>query len=317
MINTKIPQNGRKDKEEEARRQALAIAKAMLSGEDQQEEGQKYKGRVLDPEYPIPVGRRLAVLVGFNEAAVLQQIHYWLTVAEEKGNNYRDGHYWTYNSLRSWMDQFPWWGKNTLVRIFKNLEEKGYLIVGNYNKYPPDRTKWYRINYEKLKTLMDTPFTQNGYTHLPKMGKCHLPKMGTPIPKISLPNNSSKSTKIGLGSIPEKRGCSIPFKTFKSSLKEQNSEAIMAIEYFVKAYEMIKRESHPKLKRETWEEILDNILYVEAEHNKTFDLSLEDIKEMTKHYFAKGDYYQENCNFSIAHFNSPGIKRVNFWEAAY
>lgn len=89
--------------------------------------------------------------VGFNEATVLYQIHCWTEHNKAKGINYYDGQYWTYNSMDEWAKIFFWWSRATVKRIFAELESKGYLLTANYNKRGLDRTKWYAVNYHRLK----------------------------------------------------------------------------------------------------------------------------------------------------------------------
>ena len=103
---------------------------------------------LLLDERPLLVLPSLAAgLQSLDEAVILQQIHYWI----EKKQNYRDGRYWVYNSMGNWMQQFPWIkSRTTLTRYFNNLEKKGLLITGNYNKAGFDKTKWYTIDYSAL-----------------------------------------------------------------------------------------------------------------------------------------------------------------------
>ena len=105
-------------------------------------------GNLLLDERPLIVLPSLAAgLQSLDEAVILQQIHYWI----EKKQNYRDGRYWVYNSMGNWMQQFPWIkSRTTLTRYFNNLEKKGLLITGNYNKAGFDKTKWYTIDYSTL-----------------------------------------------------------------------------------------------------------------------------------------------------------------------
>ncbi|CAJ1227089.1 hypothetical protein LZY01_23700 [Levilactobacillus zymae] len=117
---------------------------------------------LLISEPPLQVLPSLAVKVGLNEAIVLQQFHYWL----QRSHNVRDGEKWIYNSFPEWNKQFPFWGLNTLKRAITSLEKDGYLITANYNKAGFDKTKWYRINYDKLG--MGRPSTQNGSTSNPE-----------------------------------------------------------------------------------------------------------------------------------------------------
>ena len=105
---------------------------------------------LLISEPPLQVLPTLARLIGLNEAIILQQIHYWL----QRSNNIRDGYRWVYNSYPEWYKQMPIWKSETTMRTaFKNLEKQGLLITANYNKAKFDKTKWYRINYEKLSLL--------------------------------------------------------------------------------------------------------------------------------------------------------------------
>lgn len=105
---------------------------------------------LLISEPPLQVLPTLARLIGLNEAIILQQVHYWL----QRSNNVRDGYRWVYNSYPEWYKQMPIWKSETTMRTaFKNLEKQGLLITANYNKAKFDKTKWYRINYEKLSLL--------------------------------------------------------------------------------------------------------------------------------------------------------------------
>lgn len=104
---------------------------------------------LLIEEPPLQVLPSLAKSIGLNEAIVLQQIHYWL----RKSNNVKDSHKWIYNSMTNWQKQFSFWSLPTVKRVFSSLEKQGLLITANYNKAGFDKTKWYRINYEKLQHM--------------------------------------------------------------------------------------------------------------------------------------------------------------------
>ena len=105
---------------------------------------------LLISEPPLQVLPTLARLIGLNEAIILQQVHYWL----QRSSNIKDGYRWVYNSYPEWYKQMPLWKSETTMRTaFKNLEKKGLLVTANYNKAKFDKTKWYRIDYEKLSLL--------------------------------------------------------------------------------------------------------------------------------------------------------------------
>lgn len=105
----------------------------------------------LFDEQPILANKALARGLGLNEALVLQQINYWIEINKKSGNNYHDGKYWTYNSIRAWQEKdFDYLSVDTVKRTFSKLEKAGYLLVGNYNKDPRDKMKWCTINDKKL-----------------------------------------------------------------------------------------------------------------------------------------------------------------------
>lgn len=105
---------------------------------------------LLFDERPLVILPSLAVALGdLDEAAILQQIHYWT----QKNMNVVDGYSWVYNSMEEWQKQFPWLSKRSLDRKFKKLKEKNLLVIENHNKKKFDKTNWYRINYEELSKL--------------------------------------------------------------------------------------------------------------------------------------------------------------------
>lgn len=106
---------------------------------------------LLISEPPLIVQPSLAKeLNSLDEAVLLQQIHYWL----QKSTNVKEGHRWVYNSMSEWLKQFPWVkSRTTMTKYFNDLEERGIIITGNFNKAGFDKTKWYRIDYSTLSDL--------------------------------------------------------------------------------------------------------------------------------------------------------------------
>ncbi|WP_053367810.1 conserved phage C-terminal domain-containing protein [Bacillus sp. FJAT-27245] len=105
--------------------------------------------KLLFDDEPLLIHPTLAVKIGLNESIVLVQLNYWL----EKKLNMIDGRSWVYNTYSDWQKQFPFWSEGTIKRVFKSLEDFGYVISGNFNRTKMDQTKWYTIDYEKLKEL--------------------------------------------------------------------------------------------------------------------------------------------------------------------
>lgn len=83
----------------------------------------------LFDEQPILANKTLAREIGLNEALVLQQINYWIEINKKSGNNYFEGKYWTYNSIRAWQENdFDYMSVDTVKRTFSKLEKMGLVL---------------------------------------------------------------------------------------------------------------------------------------------------------------------------------------------
>lgn len=106
---------------------------------------------LLIDDQPLMLLPLLATAVGLNEAVILQQIHFWVKGAEKRRDERHriDGHWWVWNDYEDWQrDNFPFWSTRTIQRTVLELENAGLLI--SVQPKGQDRTKWYRINYDKL-----------------------------------------------------------------------------------------------------------------------------------------------------------------------
>ncbi|CAM3467448.1 hypothetical protein [Parendozoicomonas haliclonae] len=79
-------------------------------------------------------------------AAIVYNLRHWLTVNKEKAQNIHDGRVWTYNSLDSFIELFPWLSRDQIKRHFLRLEQHGILLKGNYNRNSFDKTAWYSLD---------------------------------------------------------------------------------------------------------------------------------------------------------------------------
>jgi len=109
---------------------------------------------LLIDEPPIQVLPALAKIVGFNEAAILQVIHYWLD--PKFNSDFREGHYWIKNVSKNLCQRFSFWYLEDLEYIIVQLEQSGILMTlskasKDFNKDPDDIPTYHTINYELLK----------------------------------------------------------------------------------------------------------------------------------------------------------------------
>ena len=82
-----------------------------------------------------------------NEALVLQQIDYWCSINKNKNENYIDGKYWMFSSVKKMLERdFPLcFSLDTLKRTLNNLEVENFLITKKHKN-----GKLYRVNYKKI-----------------------------------------------------------------------------------------------------------------------------------------------------------------------
>lgn len=89
-----------------------------------------------------------AIQFGLNEAIMLKNLKFWIAKNKSNDKHFYDGRTWTYNSVKSFKELFPFWSKGQIERILLSLKNKGIIITGNYNKLRFDRTVWYAFDDE-------------------------------------------------------------------------------------------------------------------------------------------------------------------------
>ena len=122
---------------------------------------------------------------GFEEAVFLDAIVFWYRANKAENRNFRDGRWWTYNSIKAFEEVFPWWSTKQLRRIANSCRDQGALIAGEYNEDRRDRSLWYTPGDELLALYglaeMGNCTCPNGQMHEPErahecaqMGECNI-----------------------------------------------------------------------------------------------------------------------------------------------
>lgn len=248
--------------------------------------------RLLIDEHPLQVLPSLACKIGLNEAIFLQQLHYWLTKSD---HNIEDKK-WIYNSIESWISQFPFWGKNTIRRTIESLEAQDLIIIGNYNKLKIDRTKWYTINYSALDALdqATVPFAQNGQMVYPEWAD-GLPNMGKPLPETTTETTPEKKEKHNAALHPQCGG---------------REEVHEVIGFYFKAYRHYLEKEHPKLKPEQLRKVYQAIDAADLELCLEYAGWVAMINNHFKDSALKTDY-------NINHFATEGVMQNLMYKSAY
>lgn len=103
---------------------------------------------------------------GIAAAILLYNLRFWIKKNKTNNRNCYDGYYWTYNSIRSWAELFPYMTVSKIRTALTVLEDCGVILTANYNKAGYDKTTWYTVkNDESMcqKSQMDVSEIANGF----------------------------------------------------------------------------------------------------------------------------------------------------------
>ena len=88
----------------------------------------------------------VAADVGTDAAIIFSNIQFWVAKNKANNKNFHDGKHWTYNSVKAWLELFPYLTESKIRTCLTKLEDKKYIEVANHNKKGYDRTKWFHAN---------------------------------------------------------------------------------------------------------------------------------------------------------------------------
>ena len=86
---------------------------------------------------------------GIEEAIFIKHFQFWIKKNKANGTHLYDGRTWTYNSIKAFMDLFPYMSQKTIRTTLEHLRTKGVLLTGNYNEDACKRTLWYSFADEE------------------------------------------------------------------------------------------------------------------------------------------------------------------------
>lgn len=272
----------------------------------------------------------LAKAIGLNEAIVLQQIQYWVEVKETDKDKYkdsfRDGYMWVYNSIPGWQEQLPFWSYDTVKRTLKSLENKCVLISGIYNKEKHNKTKWYRIDYEKLEQIVAESIENTDECKLPSSKSADCPHRTGQNCTTNTKEYTENTTKISFkgikGNFSAKNPNSFSYEILERQIisrlksigykdKDSQADIIHIIKYYYKMYKYMFGENHPVLSNDSMDNMLRDMIcgdcICEIEDTDAYEMIIE------KHFVTE----YENCDYNICHFMSGEIRNNRFYEVCY
>jgi|GEM_PF-862804 len=88
---------------------------------------------------------RVAKQVGLNAAVLFQNITFWIEKNQANKRNFREGRYWTYNSVSAFKKLFPYLTEKQVRTALEKLVKSGLILKGKYGSDRYDQTTWYAL----------------------------------------------------------------------------------------------------------------------------------------------------------------------------
>ena len=98
---------------------------------------------------------------GLSEAIFLQNLIFWIRQNAANGRHLHEVdnklypeyegqlRYWTYNSVASYAELFPYFSAKQVRNVIDSLLKQGVILKGNYSENKYDRTNWYALADEQ------------------------------------------------------------------------------------------------------------------------------------------------------------------------
>lgn len=250
----------------------------------------------------------LAKKLNKSKAIIINQIDYWTSrLRDEK--HFHNGIYWVRETYKEWHEQFPEMSVRGIQKTLLSLEEEGFIYVGNFNDRSYDKTKWYAVNYEKVKAVLEEnaekPHEQSSQGPYEQSSSGVHEQSSSPIPKNSIPNVSIPKNKINIVhsamNAPLIHDIDAYMVDVMSMLNtDANDDICKAIRWFFEKYEDFTGHPHIMLKLSTISSIADDLI--------PYGDCLRDM--MIKYFEDKAS--EEYCG--LPHFASERMLRYLAYE---
>ncbi len=99
-----------------------------------------------------------AIAYGVNEAIMIKNLQFFITANANRGQNFHEGRFWTYDKLQDFPKHFPYWSIRQVRTTIDSLIKQNVIIKGEFNKNKFLRTQWYAfVDQEKFIKYANPP----------------------------------------------------------------------------------------------------------------------------------------------------------------
>ena len=204
-----------------------------------------------------------AIAYGVEEAIMIKNFQHFITANANRGQNLREGKFWTYDKLEDFPNHFPYWTVKQVRRILASLIEQGVIIKGEFNDRWSNRTAWYAFK-DQEKFIRNTK----------------VPKTPLPVPP-DLPKRANEKCPNGQMSDAQMGNCNIDTTTIAASIPASSLKvpkepvAAEAAEMEIKSSSKSKREKpdFPPKVREVANQMINSLIRTKPDYVPPKNLS--------------------------------------------
>lgn len=108
---------------------------------------------ILEHHFPPLVAEKY----GVNAAILLRDIYHWCDTNRNNDQNFHEGRWWTYQTIKGLCLRHTYWSKNQVEHLIRTCQKKGALLIGHFNENQFDRTCWYALSDAAMALFEFTP----------------------------------------------------------------------------------------------------------------------------------------------------------------
>ena len=154
---------------------------------------------ILEHHFPPLIAEKY----GVNAAIFLRDIFHWCETNRNNGENFHEGRWWTYQTMKGLCLRHTYWTKNQMEHIIRTCREKGALLSGHFGENQFDRTCWYALTDEAL-ALFGAPSSSS---EISEMDSREIPAASLKNQKCNIDKYKTENkTYTPLPPVPETKG---------------------------------------------------------------------------------------------------------------
>lgn len=236
----------------------------------------------------------IAKEVGVNAAVIFYNICFWVSQNMANDTNFKDGYYWTHNTVEAFSHLFPEFTKKQISTALNRLEDEGYILSAYHNKNPFVREKYYTVQDQyfcflpigKMANTNRESDKYINYINSTLTDNNTLRRNNFVItPRVDNINTHSQARRVVVEDV----------KAILDSAELDDTEkqnVLFVFECYMSHYEQKMHREHPPINRSQLTKIINDIL--------TGNITNEEYEWIIEMHFENN--YTKQINYNMIHF---------------